>query len=74
LGVKSSTKVTFASLKTNPGLKRTLILRSKGYYISKNEYTGKIYRKELKKFRKPGELSRYSQKLYLDMMSKTAKN
>ncbi|QNA44676.1 hypothetical protein [Lacibacter sediminis] len=72
LGVKSSTKVKFAALPTNTEQKRTLILRSKGYYTSKEEFAGKTNRKELKKFKDPGELSRFSRKLYQDVMNRTA--
>ncbi len=74
MGKESSTKVTFKSLHTNPELKRTLILRSKGYYISKDEFTGKTHLKELKKFKNPGQLSRFSRDLYFDIINRTAKN
>lgn len=73
-GGKASTQITFTSLPTKQGLKRTLILRSKGYYLSNYEFTGKTYRKELKKFRNPGELSRFSRDLYFDIINRTAKN
>lgn len=74
LGEKASTSVTFSNLLLNPALQRTIILRSKGYYTSKEEFTGKTYRKELKKFKNPGELSRFSQSLYNDLYERTAKN
>jgi hypothetical protein len=72
LGVKSSTKVRFAAIPTSPDLKRTLILRSKGYYTSKEEFTGKTNRKELKKFKQPGQLSIFSRQLYQDVVKRTA--
>lgn len=74
LGEKASTSVTFTNLLLNPALQRTIILRSKGYYTSKEEFTGKTYRKELKKFKNPGELSKFSQSLYNDLYERTAKN
>jgi|GEM_PF-1897496 len=46
------------------GEKRTLVLKSKGFYTSTTTYTGKVQRKELQKFKNPGELSRYSKRLY----------
>lgn len=74
LGEKAATSVAFTNLLLNPALQRTIILRSKGYYTSKEEFTGKTYRKELKKFKNPGELSRFSQSLYNDLYERTAKN
>ncbi len=74
LGEKASTTVTFTNLLLNPALQRTIIMRSKGYYTSKEEFTGKTYRRELKKFKNPGELSRFSRSLYNDIYERTAKN
>jgi hypothetical protein len=71
-GDKSSVQVTFNHLKTTPEFERTLILRGKGYYVSQEQYTGKTQRKELKKFKSPGELSRYSKSLYDEVASKMA--
>lgn len=58
-----STYFKFAGLKTESG-KRTLILHSKGYYLSKDEYAGKTEWSELMKLRAPGGLSRLSKDIY----------
>lgn len=68
LNEHSSTKVVFEGLKIDASKKRTLILKSKGYYVAHKEYDGKTARKELQRFETPGELSRFSQQLYLDLM------
>lgn len=60
-----STRIKFEGLKTT-GKKRTIILRSKGYYISNDEYTGTPYWKGLIKLRTQGGLSRLSKELYLE--------
>ena len=60
----TTTTILFDSLNTDPVLTRTLILGGKGYYTTNTNYTGKTYWKELMAFRKPGELSRFSYKLY----------
>ncbi|MBP6686277.1 MAG: hypothetical protein KA160_00360 [Lacibacter sp.] len=72
LGEKASTKIKFAALPVSKDLQRTIILRSKGYYTSKEEFTGKTYRKELKRFKEPGELSRFSRQLYEEVVKRTA--
>lgn len=60
----STTRVLFEDLTTSTELERTLIVRSKGYYHMKKEYTGKTQRKKLKNFVNPGELSRFSKELF----------
>lgn len=60
-----STYLKFEGLKST-GEKRTIILRSKGYYISNEEYAGTPYWKELMKLRAPGGLSRLSQELFVE--------
>jgi hypothetical protein len=59
-----STYVEYSNLASPSDLKRTIILHSKGYYIPTTNYSGKIQRKELVKFKNDGELSRYSKRLY----------
>lgn len=60
----ASTNVTFNIPTAPTGMERTIVLRSKGYYVSKETYTGKTQRKRLMKFKKPGELSRFSKELF----------
>ncbi|MDH5365827.1 MAG: hypothetical protein OEW67_02515 [Cyclobacteriaceae bacterium] len=60
----SSTKVKFEPIEIQEGKSSTVLIHSKGYYIMNKNYSGKVYRKELAKFIEPGELSRFSQKLY----------
>jgi hypothetical protein len=57
-------KVGLESFEIQEGKNRTIIIHSKGHYIMNKSYTGKTYRKELAKFVAPGELSRFSQRLY----------
>ena len=64
LGMDSSTELIFKGLPVSPEMERTVVLRAKGYYISKQEYLGKVERAKLKNFKNPGELSRFSQELY----------
>jgi hypothetical protein len=64
LGMNSSTEFTFEGLPVSLETVRTVFLRAKGYYVSKQEYLGKVNRFKLKNFKNPGELSRYSQELY----------
>lgn len=70
----TSTTVIFDGLPLPKNMQRTLILKSKGYYVSQEKYTGKTQRNELMKFKKPGELSRFSQKLYTDLFKRVAQN
>lgn len=44
--------------------KRTVIMHSKGYYLSNEEYEGDPYWKQLVKLRAPGGLSRLSKEIY----------
>ncbi|TXE10310.1 hypothetical protein [Algoriphagus aquimarinus] len=64
LGMDSSTELKFEGLPVSSEMERTVFLRAKGYYISKQEYLGKVDRAKLKNFKNPGELSRFSQELY----------
>ena len=68
------TTVMFDGLPVRPNQQRSIILKSKGYYVSKEKYTGKTQRNELMKFKKPGELSRFSKKLYTDFYKRIALN
>lgn len=70
----TSTTVVFDGLPLTQNMQRTLILKSKGYYVSQEKYTGKTQRQELMKFKNPGELSRYSKKLYTDFYKRIAQN
>lgn len=71
---ESATVVTFEGLPVDQSLNRTIFLRGKGYYVSNKTYSGKTHRSELQQFLKPGELSRYSKSLLLDLTTKTAMN
>jgi len=64
----NSTEVYYSNLPVDTSLQRTLILKSKGYYVPKSEYTGKTDRKRLQYFVNPGELSRFSRELYDNVM------
>jgi hypothetical protein len=64
----NSTEVNYENLPVDSNLQRTLILKSKGYYVPKSEYTGKTDRKRLQSFVNPGELSRFSRDLYDNVM------
>ena len=70
----NKTHVLFDDLPVDSTMKRTLILKSKGYYVPKSDYTGRTQRKKLQKFTDPGELSRFSRSLYDDVMQKMAAN
>jgi hypothetical protein len=58
-----STYFKFENINTS-NTKRTIIMHSKGYYLSNEEYAGDPYWKELIKLRAPGGLSRLSMELY----------
>lgn len=68
-----STYIKFEGLKTT-GEKRTIIMRSKGYYISNDEYSGTPYWKELMKLRGQGGLSKLSKKIYREYSKQYAVN
>ncbi|MBI3134053.1 MAG: hypothetical protein HYZ14_05190 [Bacteroidetes bacterium] len=59
-----SAHIEFQGIKTATGKSRTIILHSKGYYLSTAEFEGKPNREELVKFKQEGELSRFSKQLY----------
>jgi hypothetical protein len=59
-----STFIGFESLVNSKDMMRTLILKSKGYYLPDAVIEGKLNLTELRKFKQAGELSRYSKELY----------
>jgi len=67
-----STYVEFNSLKSSSYKARSIILHSKGYYLPKVEYSGKPNMRELIKFKKAGEMSRFSRKLYFQYFGNLA--
>lgn len=68
-----STFVKFEGLTTSAD-KRTLILHSKGYYLSKDEFSGRPYLKELLKLNVPGGFSKFSRELHNQYTEATAYN
>ena len=66
-----STFVKFEGLTTSAD-KRTLILHSKGYYLSKDEFSGRPYLKELLKLNVPGGFSKLSRELYSEYIKNYA--
>ena len=68
------TDVKFSIDPPQNGKSQSLFLHSKGYYSSKKEYSGKSQVRRLKRFKNPAELSRFSQELYYEWMTKTALN
>lgn len=50
------------------GEKRTFILRSKGYYLSHEEFSGRPYWKEILRVNKPAGLSILSRDVYLELL------
>jgi hypothetical protein len=59
-----STSIQFNGIETFDGQKRTIFLRSKGYYLPQKEFAGKLQRQELTELNVDGGLSIYSRKLY----------
>jgi hypothetical protein len=70
---ENATEVLFSNLPVVRDTKRTLILKSKGYYIPKTDYTGRTDKKRLQAFVKPAELSRFSFHLYQDVLLQMSK-
>lgn len=62
------TEVVYEPIASKPGLNRTLILHSKGYYQSNFNLTGSLQVGKLLKYRKQGEMSRQSKQLYDDYL------
>ena len=56
--------VLFEGLNMSEQGKRTLLLRSKGYYLLMDEFEGKPNWSQLARLKKEGELSKYSKNLY----------
>lgn len=63
LNTGDSTHVRFENIESQVK-KRTLLLRSRGYYISKDNYTGRPYWSELVRINQPGGLSILSKEIY----------
>ena len=66
----SSTVVTFDNIPLPNQGKRSLFLEANGYYLIQKQYTGKPNYKRLSKFKKPGELSRFSKEQYTEFQKK----
>ena len=62
----ASTVVTFDNIPLPNQGKRSLFLEANGYYLIQKQYTGKPNYKRLSKFKKPGELSRFSKEQYIE--------
>ena len=62
--------ITFQGIPVSPEAQRSLFLAAEGHYIMKPEYTGKPNYKRLAKFKKPGELSRFSKEQYTELQRK----
>lgn len=66
----ASTVVTFDNIPLPNQGKRSLFLEANGYYLIQKQYTGKPNYKRLSKFKKPGELSRFSKEQYTELQKK----
>lgn len=66
----ASTVVTFENVPIPNLGKRSLFLEANGYYLIQKQYTGKPNYKRLSKFKKPGELSRFSKEQYTELQKK----
>ena len=66
----ASTVVTFENIPLPNLGKRSLFLEANGYYLIQKQYTGKPNYKRLSKFKKPGELSRFSKEQYTEFQKK----
>ena len=66
----ASTVVTFDNIPLPNQGKRSLFLEANGYYLIQKQYTGKPNYKRLSKFKKPGELSRFSKEQYTEFQKK----
>ena len=66
----ASTVVTFENIPLPNLGKRSLFLEANGYYLIQKQYTGKPNYKRLSKFKKPGELSRFSKEKYNEFQKK----
>lgn len=59
--------ITFEGIPVNQKFQRSLFIEAEGYYLMKTTYTGNPNYKRLSKFKKPGELSRFSKEKYTDL-------
>lgn len=66
----ASTVVIFENVPIPNLGKRSLYLEANGYYLIQKQYTGKPNYKRLSKFKKPGELSRFSKEQYTELQKK----
>lgn len=62
--------ITFEGIPVNQKFQRSLFIEAEGHYIMKTAYTGKPNYKRLSKFKKPGELSRFSKEQYIEFQKK----
>ena len=62
--------ITFEGIPVNQKFQRSLFIEAEGHYIMKTAYTGKPNYKRLSKFKKPGELSRFSKEQYTELQKK----
>ena len=66
-----SALIRFEGLKNIPGMARTIILKSDGYYKTNKNVSGKTKYLQLVKLRKGGEFSVFSKELYDELSSST---
>jgi hypothetical protein len=59
-----SVMIDFTGLPVSEKFSRTILLKSKGYYLVENKRKGKPAIDRLKRFRQEGELSRFSKNLF----------
>jgi hypothetical protein len=59
--------ITFEGIPVNQKYQRSLFIEAEGYYLMKTTYTGNPNYKRLSKFKKPGELSRFSKEKYTEL-------
>ncbi|MCF8269109.1 MAG: hypothetical protein K9I25_04000 [Crocinitomicaceae bacterium] len=59
--------IRFEGIPVNQKFQRSLFIEAEGHYLMKSAYTGKPNYKRLSKFKKPGELSRFSKELYTEL-------
>ena len=59
--------IRFEGIPVNQKFQRSLFIEAEGHYLMKSAYTGKPNYKRLSKFKKPGELSRFSKEQYTEL-------
>jgi hypothetical protein len=64
ISLSDTTYIEFKGLLTDRNFERTIILKSKGYYLRDDKMEGSFKLSELRKFKEPASLSRYSEQLY----------